>query len=142
MTTEKMFELYYKIKEEKIRLFNVNDCETPCTICNSNFNTYGIFADTEKFETSDDEFCTIAHEYGHCKSGTTHHLSSPLEMIEQHEYRADRAAVHEFLPFEKIREASEHGCAELWQLAEFLDMPEKFVETAVKIYRAEGLIPA
>lgn len=87
-----------------------------------------------------DEFIALAHEYGHCKSGATHHLSSPLEMIEQHEYRADRAAVHEFLPFAKIQDAFNCGCVELWQLAEHLDMPEKFVEIAVRIYRADGLI--
>lgn len=135
-----MTELYDKIKDEKIRLFDVHDGGDACTMRDDVFNVYGIFADSENFETSDEEFCIMAHEYGHCKSGATHHLSSPLEMIEQHEYRADRAAVHEFLPFEKIDEAFRRGCAELWEIADFLDMPEEFVEKAIEIYRAEGFI--
>lgn len=140
MTTELMTELYDKIDNEKIKLFDVHDGGDACTMRDDVFNVYGIFADTEKFETSDEEFCVMAHEYGHCKSRAIHRLYSPLEMIEQHEYRADRAAVHEFLPFERIDEAFRRGYTELWELAEFLDMPEEFVKKAVEVYRAEGLI--
>ena len=134
-----LMDVHNKIFDENIELidYRMTNGDAVTVKC---IDSYGIFVDRSKFEDSGSEFVALAHEYGHCKSGATHHLSSPLEMIEQHEYRADRAAVHEFLPFEKIREAFEHGCAELWQLAEFLDMPEEFVKKAIEIYRAEGFI--
>ena len=132
-------DVHNKISDENIELidYHMKNSDAVTVKC---MDTYGIFIDSNRFENSSDEFIALAHEYGHCKSGATHHLSSPLEMIEQHEYRADRAAVHEFLPFAKIQDAFNCGCVELWQLAEHLDMPEKFVEIAVRIYRADGLI--
>lgn len=142
MNSDLRDKLLKKISDDNIKIFNDDAVaeHRAVTIGDVVNDVYGIFVSDKPFETSDDEFCVLAHEYGHCKSGATHHLSSPLEMIEQHEYRADRAAVHEFLPFDKIKNAFDCGCVELWQLAEFLDMPAEFVKKAVDVYRAEGYI--
>lgn len=88
----------------------------------------------------DEEFCVLAHEYGHCASGSTHKLYSPLDLIERHEYRADRQSVLEFLPVEMIKKALNKGCIHTHEFAEYLDMPEEFVRLAFKHYRAMELI--
>ena len=100
-------------------------------------DTYGIFVDYHGFKTLGEEFVTLAHEYGHCISGATHKLCSPYDLIEQHENRANRAAVHEFLPCSEILNAIEQGYTEVWQIAEYLDIPDEFVILAIEIYTAE-----
>lgn len=133
--------LYEKIVEEGIRLFNTDTGEQKAiTLNNDVADIYGIFFNYNMFDSSQEEFCVLAHEFGHCKTGATHKLCSPYQLVCQHERRADRAAVHEFLPFEKLQDAFEHGCTEAWEVAEYLDIPEKFVILAIDIYTCEGYI--
>lgn len=101
-------------------------------------DNYGIFLNYNNFINSADEFRVLSHEYGHCKTGATHKVYSPYQLIEQHEYRANRAAVLEFLPFDKLLNAAESGCTEVWQIAEYLDMPNEFVVLAIDVYKREG----
>lgn len=130
-------DVYKKISDEGIELFAYGmACTDALSMCYE--NTYGIFLNYDKFDSSQEEFCVLAHEFGHCKTGATHKLYSPYQLICQHERRANRAAVHEFLPFEKLQDAFEHGCTEAWEVTEYLDMPEKFVILAIDIYTCEG----
>ena len=71
------------------------------------------------------------HELGHAATGALHKVDSPYELIERSEYRADRWAAEHFLPAEDFREAFQSGCTELWQLAEYFDMPESDVQKAL-----------
>ncbi|OQB11130.1 MAG: hypothetical protein BWY15_02487 [Firmicutes bacterium ADurb.Bin193] len=99
---------------------------------------YAIFVDYNKIETLEDEFNVVVHEYGHCASGTTHKICSPLDLISRHEYIANKYSVHKFLPFERYVEACKAGCNECWEFAEYLDLPEKFVRLAHEMYVREG----
>lgn len=96
---------------------------------------YGIFIDKSQFENPDEEFCTTVHEYGHCMTGSTHKIYSKYELISRHEYRANKKAILDFLPKKKIKEAIKHGCTELWELSEYLDLPQPFVEKAIELYK-------
>ena len=130
-------DVYQKIFDEDIEIFNYH--MNPCDAATIELNgSYGIFIDEDKIKTTEDEFIALAHEYGHCKSGATHKLYSPYQLIGQHEHRANRWAVHAFLPYEKIENAIEKGNTELWRIAEFLDMPEQFVKMAIEIYEREN----
>ena len=62
-------------------------------------------------------------------------MDSPFELIERSEYRADRWMAEHFLPAEDFREAFQCGCTELWQLAEYFDMPESDVQKALTYWR-------
>lgn len=103
-------------------------------------NRYGIFVSHNEISNTDEEFCVLAHEYGHCKSGTTHKLNSSFSLICQHEYRADRQSIIELLPVSKIREAVRKGSQTLYEIAEYVDMPESFVSKAIQHYTSMGLI--
>lgn len=59
---------------------------------------YAVFIDDEQFGTAADELCALAHECGHVHTGATHAVASPYDLIERHEYRADRWAIHQLLP--------------------------------------------
>lgn len=131
--------VYQKIYENGIKLFSYNIPNYKATVIEIDKN-YGIFMDYNKIEDSDDEFCVAAHEYGHCITGTTHSLNSDYDTISRHEYRADRQSVLEFLPVDKIKEAISKGCLKLYEIAEYVDLPEKFVYMAIQHYQCMELI--
>ena len=103
-------------------------------------NNYAIFIDYSKISTIEEEFCVMAHEYGHCATGSTHKLYSKGDLISRHEYRANKWAIHKFLPFSRYESALKRGCTEFWELAEYLELPEEFIRQADYIYKREGLL--
>lgn len=132
-------EVYKKISDAGIKLFSYNIPNAKAATIEAG-NKYGIFINYNEIEDSDEEFCVAAHEFGHCKSGATHKLNSNFDIIERHEYRADRQSVLEFLPVEMIKNALDKGCIHTYEFAEYLGMPENFVRLAFKHYRAMELI--
>lgn len=131
-------EVYKKLVEEGVYLYNADTGDNlALTLCMTDKNKYGVFFDYKNFRDTYEEFLVLAHEYGHCKTGATHKLYSPFQLVKQHENRANRAAVYEFLPVDKLLASIEGGCTELWQIAENLDMPEQFVSLAINIYKLE-----
>ena len=131
-----LVDVYEKIQNEKIEVFTRS--MKPCDAATVEVEgEYGIFIDRKKITNKQDEFMALSHEYGHCKSGATHKLYSPYQLIGQHENRANRAAVHEILPYERLINAVNKGNTEVWQLAEYLDMPEQFIKMAIDLYETE-----
>ena len=132
-----IYELYDKIEKENIILMETDTISRKAvTIKDENTKDYGIFYENNCSDTNE-EFCVLAHEYGHCKSGSTHKLYSKFQLIGQHENRANRAAIYEFLPVEKIKDAFKREYFEYWEIAEYLDLPESFIIMAIEIYRVE-----
>ncbi len=133
-TLEELFEQIYL---HDIRLFT-------CPVPGSKAATvelegvYGIFLDPDQIQNSSEELCVVAHELGHCMTGSTHRLSSSLDFIERHEYRADKYAAHRILPPKQVEQAIRTGYTEIWQLAEYFNVTEPFLRRALEIYRREG----
>ena len=131
---EALSKLYHKISENNISLFDYKIPNSEGATIEVD-GSYGIFADFNKIKTRHDEFRCVAHEYGHCVSGATHKLMSKFDLIEKHEHLANRRAILDLLPEEMILEAVNSGCEEVWQIAEYLDMPQDFVEKAINLYK-------
>lgn len=102
---------------------------------------YSIVLDTSKVETIAQIKTTLIHEIGHCATGCTHHLDSSLDLIGQHEYRANKWAVERFLPFDELQQAMQDGYTEPWELAEYFDVSEKAVRWAVQYYTESRGMP-
>ena len=130
---EALFALYEEMHNSAIYLFDF--CGKAATVKMEDY--YGIFFDTMANRTIAEEKEIIAHELGHCKTGTTHSISSSFELIERHEYRADKWAVHKLLPFEEYQQALQEGYTEIWQLAERFNVTEDFIRRADYIYQCE-----
>ena len=95
---------------------------------------YAIFLDPICFSGLRRMKAVRAHEIGHCATGCTHRVSSPLDLVERHEYKANRWAIERCLPYESLLEAMREGFREPWQLAEYFDLPEEFVRRALHYY--------
>lgn len=82
----------------------------------------------------------LAHELGHCETGSFYCVHAAADVRGRHEYKADKWATHYLLPPDKLRQAVKEGYTEPWELAERLGVTEDFLRRAVYIYQCEGLI--
>lgn len=84
----------------------------------------------------------FAHELGHHKRGAFYQIEAPCFTRGQCEYKADKWAVHKLIPIRSLYAAFKKGCTEAWQLAEYFDVTEEFVQKTIEIYKQEGKLPA
>lgn len=77
----------------------------------------------------------LAHELGHCMTGAFYNVYAPLDIREQHETRANRWAYRALVPEEQLLAAVHQGMEEVWELAEYFDVPEEFLVGAIRYYR-------
>lgn len=103
---------------------------------------YGIFLDLKHIKTLSGEIVCLAHEISHAQTGTTHSVYSPLQLVSKNEYKADKRAVHKLIPFQELQAAFDQGIIEKWELAEYFEVTEDFIETALLVYRNEGVLEA
>ena len=47
----------------------------------------------------------LAHELGHCTTGSFYTIHAPLNRRQRHEYRADKWAIHALVPLEALDDA-------------------------------------
>ncbi|MBC2871250.1 ImmA/IrrE family metallo-endopeptidase [Bittarella massiliensis] len=97
-------------------------------------STCYIGIDETQFETSAEKKAALAHELGHCKTGSFYNQYSPFDLRERHEVRADRWAIEEIIPRQYFNDAINSGVTEPWELAELFNVPQRFVEKAVEYY--------
>lgn len=98
------------------------------------FEAWGIFLDKGRLRTAPEEKSALLHESGHYATGTTHEASSPFDLIEKHEYKADKWAVQRALSSDELDEAVVEGHIELWDLAEYFGVTEDLIRKAVCWY--------
>lgn len=92
---------------------------------------YGIFIDWAQCPTVRRVKTVLTHEVGHCSTGALHASDSPFDLIERHEYKANRWAFEQYLPPDEIRQAMRAGYTETWQLAEYFDLDEEYIKKAL-----------
>lgn len=92
---------------------------------------YAIFLDFTKIPSTRLLRGICYHELGHAATGALHKVDSPYELVERSEHRANRWAAEQYLPEEELREAFRFGFTEPWQLAEYFDLPQREIESAL-----------
>ena len=92
---------------------------------------YAVFLDFTKIRSARLLRGVCCHELGHLATGALHKVDSPYELVERSEYRANRYIAENCLTEADFREAFAAGCSELWQLAEYFDLPEQDVKNAL-----------
>ncbi len=95
---------------------------------------YAIFLDFSQIRTTRLMRGVCCHEMSHVATGALHKAASPFELVERSEYRANRYAAQRFLNQKAFEEAFADGCRELWELAEYFDLPEPDVEKALRYW--------
>ena len=97
-----------------------------------------IAIDTLKFTTQAEEKVALAHEIGHCVTGSFYNRYSPYDIRAQHEYRANKQAVLRLIPFDELLQAFENGKTTVYDLAEHFNVTEGFIRLAIEVYTRTG----
>mgnify|MGYP006973121726 CR=1 FL=1 len=97
-------------------------------------NTWGIFVDKDRLITAAAEKSAVLHESGHYATGATHSISSPIDLVEKHEYSADKWAIQRAFSAEELDLAVAEGYTTLWDLADYFGVTEDFMRKAVCWY--------
>ncbi len=92
---------------------------------------YAIFLDITKLRSIKVYNGVCLHEVGHVATGALHKVDSPYETVERSEYRANRWGFENYLKAEEFKEAFAAGYTELWQLADYFDLPEETIKKAL-----------
>ena len=127
-----MFELsdfYGYCQENHVDVIPYCGCPQPGATVRDREN-YAIFLDFTKISSTRLLRGVCYHELGHAATGALHKVSSPYELVERSEHRANRWAAQHYLTEKEFREAFSYGYTEPWQLAEYFDLPQREIESA------------
>lgn len=84
---------------------------------------------------SAEERVHLAHELGHCITGSFYNVYSPADVRQKHEHKADKWAIHQLVPQEELCRCYREGRTELWDLAEHFGVTLPFIRKAVCYYK-------
>ena len=100
-----------------------------------------IGMDVDKLENTAEETVCLAHEMGHCLTGSFYTVESSLCQQRRCEERADRWAMGQLVPLEELKGLLERGVPRPDELAEHFGVPEQFLRKCVQFYKeAKGAL--
>lgn len=94
-----------------------------------------IAIDVTKISDPIEEKVHLAHELGHCETGSFYNVHSKFDIKAKYENRADKWAIKKLIPKDELNEAVRHGLQEVWELAEYFEVPYQFMEKAIRYYK-------
>ena len=130
---DKVLSLYQQLNQEGVRFYCWDGGEEKAATIELN-GRYGVFIDFDHIHDSKDELVTVAHEGGHCMTGATHKVSSPFDLIAQHENKAWKWAIQELISKEELDHAIASGYTRTWELADYFGVTEQFMRKAICFY--------
>lgn len=76
----------------------------------------------------------LAHELGHCVTGSFYNRYSNFDSRQRHENRADKWAIRQLITEDDLDQAVAEGHTEVWDLAEHFGVTEQFMRKAICLY--------
>ena len=100
-----------------------------------------IGMDVDKLENTAEETVCLAHEMGHCLTGSFYTVESSLCQQRRCEERADRWAMGQLVPLEELKGRLKRGVTRPAELAAHFGVPEQFLRKCVQFYKeAKGAL--
>ena len=96
--------------------------------------SYAIAVNPWKLDTPEQETVCLAHELGHCKTGSFYNRHAALDIRQKHENQADKWAIQHLIPVEDLDEAVVEGCEDIPALSEHFCVTEDLMRKAVCWY--------
>lgn len=85
-------------------------------------------------ENTADETVKLAHELGHCITGSFYYENSTLDLRSKCERIAEAWSIKKLIPKDELIEAFKCGIIEKWDLAEYFNVTEDFIVKALVYY--------
>lgn len=131
-----LLELYQLADEEHIPVYSFDLPQTHSLSLMNNDGSCAVAIDPFGLNSTKDETIRLAHELGHCITGSFYNRYSNFDIKEKSEYKANKWAIKKLIPKDELQAAFEQGYTEPWTLAEYFNVTEEFVIKAVNYYRA------
>jgi len=80
------------------------------------------------------ETVLIAHELGHCETGSFYCPEAILDVRQKHENQADKWAINRLISVDELDDAVAEGYSDIWSLADHFGVTEDFMRKAVCWY--------
>lgn len=125
-----LVDLYAESESENVFVFF---CPMEDNIAISSPDGY-VGIDVLKLNSYSEEKVCLAHELGHCITGSFYNIYSDLDIRQKHENTADKWAIKKLVPLDELREAINNGIDKTWELAEYFRVTEEFIEKAIFYY--------
>lgn len=87
-----------------------------------------------KLRSERDERMKLAHELGHCITGSFYNAYATADCRQRHENQADKWAIQKLVPSDELKDAVSLGYSEPWELADYFEVTEDFIKKAVCYY--------
>ena len=124
--------LYRYAERKQIEIVNYSLPKTASVSVDVGSGYIGL--DYSRLKTEADERVHLAHELGHCATGAFYNRYAKLDLLQKHENRADKWAIRRLIPRQDLDAAVADGHTELWDLAEFFNVTEDFMQKVVCYY--------
>ncbi len=130
METEKLYKVaadygitldYYPMPKAKSAVVNLS-------------GRYFVAIDPAVFGSTALERVCLAHELGHCQTGSIYNVYSPLDIRAKHEKKADKWAFDALVPRKELENAIKNGYCDIPELAEYFTVTEEFMQKAIEFY--------
>lgn len=126
-------ELYKLAEKEGIQIDRI-DLKTNSSVAINMMDK--LFVGLDRNICGAEERVCLAHEIGHCQTMSFYNINSPLDVRGKHERRANVWAIKAMIPYNAYRYALEHGCTEIYSLADYFNVTEDFMRKAVEYYKS------
>lgn len=95
-----------------------------------------IAIDTSRIEDDATEKVHLAHEIGHCETGTFYDVKTPFQTRGRCEFQANRWAFRALIPKSDLMHAMRNlYITEVWELAEHFGVTEELILKAMDYYK-------
>ena len=126
-------ELYNYAEQHSIEVLSLTTRKTECMSVIDDDGDCAIGINPFSLKSEADELVKLAHELGHCKTGSFYNLHSPLDIRTKHEYTADKWAIKKLIPLDELKTAC-NICTNRWELSEYFGVTESFMQKTLDFY--------
>ena len=130
-----LLELYQLADENNISVYSFDLPQTLSMSVRETDGSCAIAIDPFGLDSTKDEMILLAHELGHCVTGSFYNRYSDLDIREKSEFSADKWAIKKLIPKDELQIAFKQGYTEPWDLAEYFNVTEEFVIKAFNYYK-------
>ncbi|HHU63975.1 MAG TPA: ImmA/IrrE family metallo-endopeptidase [Clostridiales bacterium] len=96
----------------------------------------GVIALNKNISTTSEKTCILAEELGHYYTSYGNIINSTNINNRKQEIKAKRWAIKRLVSLKKLIKAYEAGCRNMYEMAEYIGVTEKFLWTAFATYNA------
>lgn len=104
------------------------------SMCIQSDRKYYIGMDYGVLESEADKRVHLAHELGHCATGSFYNRWAAQDIRQRHENRADKWAISRLIPRNEFDRALSIGLTSPWELSEHFGVTETFAMKAMCLY--------